>query len=73
MNQTIDYLATLSDAEMKAAIAAMPPEERSMLVQTLCHNVNLMARKIIDNKDEIWETGELPVPDFFNKTPKANQ
>ena len=73
MNQTIDYLMTLGADEMKAAIAAMPEEERTMLAQTLCHNITRYTRQLVAAKNEIWETGELPQPDFFNRAPKVDQ
>ena len=61
VNELFQYIMELPTDEARVeAITALSPEVRDELTQFMFHKVNGMVRQIIDNKEEIWETGELP-------------
>ncbi len=60
MEQLVEYLGGLSDAERVEAIKALPKEQRDELISYMLHRVNTIARAIINNSDHLWLTGDLP-------------
>lgn len=60
MTELIEYLGGLSDEERASALAAMTLEQKRDLAISICHSVQQMAGKLVQNKEHIWLTGELP-------------
>lgn len=61
MSDLLSYLLSLESPEqVTEAINALSPEKRKELVQTICFQVNGLAKTMVENKEHIWFTGELP-------------
>lgn len=56
----ISQFLKMKPEEIKATIEAMTPEGRSDFIRQLCGSVGQISRAIVENKDEIWETKQLP-------------
>lgn len=52
---TLAYIMSLEPAQMKEALAALPPEQKSVLIGELCRNVSEAVASVLANKEQIWE------------------
>lgn len=51
---TIEYIMGLDPKQMKEALEALPPEQKSILINKLCKNVNDAVSVVLNNKEQIW-------------------
>lgn len=60
MDDLVIYLGDLTEEQRAEAIRVMPKEQRDALIAHMLHRVNSLSEAIINNKEHIWLTGELP-------------
>lgn len=52
---TVEYIIGLEPEQMKEAIAALPKEQRDVLVGELLRHVQETVSFVLANKEQIWE------------------
>ena len=68
MLATLNYLMTLSPEQLKEAVSSMSKEQKNLLISSMCGAVGKMSRAIVEGKEVIWETGELPTFEIPDRT-----
>jgi len=58
---------SLTPEQMKEAVDALSPEQRKAMLSEIFAGLSSYAVEIVEHKDEIWKTGELPEPEFLKQ------
>ena len=60
MGDWLQYLEGMTPEQMKDAVRALSPEQRADLVRAMCGRINQIAAAMVEHKEHLWNTGDLP-------------